>query len=176
MNTIYFPAGSGTNKQAHEHYANTIAKPIKINDIKHLLSDEELSKLVRVAKDGQTLYVWGHKINHKLSSKTGSRVNTGDLALFLQTPLKQKRASKRLQAYGVVSATITNEMVAEKLWGKDEDNNSWDHIQFYSSINEIEENYNDYCDAVGEFSGTIMGGTFVAPAVAVNVIGHLLTA
>ena len=116
-----------SNKGSRKHYQDTIQKPVPIDQVAHLLSKEDARILKDIYPDGQ-LKVWG-----VVPGKEGSnnvtrwkRIQPGDVTLLA--------AQGRVFASAVATHKTHNGKLAEKLWGRNEDNQTWEYVYFVSEV------------------------------------------
>jgi hypothetical protein len=107
------PCSLGTSMQ---HFEDTVLRPVLLDEHEDSVGDN-LIALRRVASDGY-LALWGILPNSKLASYR--RLQVGDRALFV--------CDGRGFYTGEVLATFRSPVLAERLWGRDEQGSTWEYM------------------------------------------------
>jgi len=114
-----------SSKFARDNAARTLHKPLALKFItKHLPS---IAERLQTACPSGLVYVWGAKSER--SHQTVKMVVRDSLVLFRQGDTIYKR--------GVVVETATSEPLAESLWGRDEDGQTWPNVFFFATITDM---------------------------------------
>ena len=112
-----------SSKFARENAARTLEKPIGLKFISRHLTPSLLSRLETSCPDGR-IYVWGAKLER---SHQAHKMPTRDALILF-------RRGATVYKYGVVLEKETNEPLAEALWGRDIDGETWANISFFARI------------------------------------------
>ena len=115
-----------SSRFARENAARTLHKPIALRFIARHLTPSTIEQLEAACPSGN-LFVWGAKLER--SHQTVKLVARESLVLFRRGPTIYKR--------GVIVETTYNEQLAESLWGRDSDGETWPHLFFFSNITDM---------------------------------------
>lgn len=111
----YFTACS---KNAIKHLNNTIEKKVNLSQYSNEISDIDYKKMKNLGLiDG--CYIWG-AINGKNNVRRWSNMEIGDDILIYSEGI--------FKYYGKIAYKFNNKKLAEKLWGKDKNNNTWEYM------------------------------------------------
>ncbi len=110
------------NKDAREHYVDTIENTKSLSSISRFLSDKELNDLKEIYPQGQVA-IWG--VTPSQSTKW-ERIQAGDVTLLAK--------EGAVFASAVTTYKIHNHALASKLWGFDNKGNTWEYIYFLSEV------------------------------------------
>lgn len=108
---------------ARENAERTLHKAIGLRFIEKYLPEEKVAHL-RAVCPSESVYVWGAKSER--SHQTWRVLEREALVFFRRGPTVYKR--------GVVIETACSEQLAELLWDRDEDGQTWPTILFFSKI------------------------------------------
>ncbi|MDC0145577.1 HNH endonuclease [bacterium] len=134
---ILQPAG---NKDAREHYVDTIQNPISINRISQFVNQDDLNILKNIYSEGA--YIWGVTPGTNLSNKNKwNRIERGDTALFSK--------EGHIFASGTVTYKIHNKNLALDLWDTDINGATWEYVFFLDEIKQLRIPYLDFNRAIG---------------------------
>ena len=97
----------------------TLDKPVALKYLKKYFSDEEYSKYLSKYESG-CVYIWGAKLErqHQIKKMIASQT----LVLF--------RRGKRVFRCAIITDLFINPELAENIWGKDDDGQTWGIIYF----------------------------------------------
>ncbi len=132
MRIILQPCG---NKDAREHYKNTIKIPVRLDNIRDCLSEDEYAALARIYPDG-LVQVWG-----VTPGATGgniskwNKIEPGDVTLLA--------ATGKVFASAVATYKTHNKKLAEHLWGFDIKGQTWEYVYFVSEVYDQDISYVD---------------------------------
>lgn len=105
---ILQPSG---NKDAREHYENTIQNPVSIEVLSEYLPEETLDQLKTFYPDG-LVPTWGVTPGkNNVNVHKWEKIQTGDVTVF--------SANGRIFASGVVVLKLQHKELATRLWGYD---------------------------------------------------------
>jgi hypothetical protein len=145
---ILQPSG---NKDAREHYENTIESPVDSTVISQLVSTEEYQFLVDIYGDNSRIPTWGVTPGKKGVNKTKwDRIQVGDVTLFA--------ANGQVFASGVVTYKLHNRELALELWGKNHEDQTWEYIYFLDEIKQQSIPYVDFNRAAGYADNNVIQG------------------
>ena len=115
-----------SSKFARENAARTLHKPIGLRFIAKHLTPAVVEHLEAVCPAGK-LFVWGAKLErgHQISKV----LERESLVLFRRGPTIYKR--------GIVVEIAQSQSLAESLWGRDSDGESWPYIFFFANITDM---------------------------------------
>ena len=111
---------------ARENAGRTLEKPIALRFIERHLQPDVLRTLQSACPDG-TLYVWGARAER--SHQTVKMLEREAMVFFRRGQTVFKR--------GVVIETAYNESLAEALWGRETDCQTWPNVFFFATIKDI---------------------------------------
>ena len=110
------------NKDAREHYVDTIENTRTLSSISQFLSDKELNELKTIYPQEQVA-IWG--VTPSQSSKW-ERIQAGDITLLAK--------EGAVFASAVTTYKIHSHALASQLWGFDNKGNTWEYIYFLSEV------------------------------------------
>jgi len=110
------------NKDAREHYADTIENTKSLDSISQFLSNKELDELKEIYPQGQVA-IWG--VTPSQSTKW-KKIQPGDVTLLAK--------EGAVFASAVTTYKIHNYTLASQLWGFDNKGNTWEYIYFLSEV------------------------------------------
>lgn len=143
---ILQPSG---NKDAREHYVDTIENPVKIDRLSQFVSGGELDILKNIYSNGA--YTWGVTPGKNLSNhKKWLRIEKGDTALFSK--------EGHIFASGTVTYKIHNKDLALDLWKTDAKGATWEYIFFLDEIKQLHIPYIDFNRAIGYADNFVIQG------------------
>jgi hypothetical protein len=135
------PAG---NTDSREHYSDTVEKPVNISEYEQILG-LDLEQLLKVSKNGSTA-LWGvtpGKNNVNVSKY--KKLSKGDVVIFTR--------DKTAYASAKITYLFRNKLMAEKLWGKDKNRQTWEYMYALDGIEKINFTYTQLQKAIGSSSG-----------------------
>ncbi|UZJ78756.1 HNH endonuclease [Fictibacillus sp. KU28468] len=116
------------NKDAREHYVDTLVRPVDILRIKPFVSSEEYNYLKDMYPDG-LVPTWGVTPGvNNVNANKWSKIQPADVTFF--------SANKILYSYGFVTFKIQNKQLAQNLWGFNIKGETWEYIYFLDEIRE----------------------------------------
>ncbi len=110
------------NKDAREHYVDTIENTRSLDSISQFLNDKELDELKEIYPQGQVA-IWG--VTPSQSTKW-ERIQAGDITLLAK--------EGAVFASAVTTYKIHSHALASQLWGFDNKGNTWEYIYFLSEV------------------------------------------
>lgn len=141
------PAG---NKGGREHFVDTIEKPVEFQDFQSLI-DPKLFGLLHQAHPSGKAAIWGVVAGKSPGNvNKWNRISEGDLVLFA--------ADKRIHSYGLVSLKFNSRNFAEKLWGQNEENQTWEYMYTLTDVKQIEISYEEFNNVVGYKENNVIQG------------------
>jgi hypothetical protein len=108
-----------SSKFARSNAAATLEKPINLKYISKYLDETLFARLNSIAYKG-LIHIWGAKYEryHQFQKMCACE----SLVFF--------RREKRIFAYGVIAEITINEALADSIWGRDNNNETWPLIFF----------------------------------------------
>ena len=154
MNSVILqPAG---NKDARQHYVDTIDNPVSIDRISQFLDSNDFNIIKNIYK--VSAYVWGVTPGKKLiNHKKWENINRGDVCLFSR--------SGHIFSSGVVTHKIHNKDLALDLWKTDDNGNTWEYIFFLDEIANHNISYKEFNEVVGYNPNFVIQGF--------NILDHI---
>lgn len=148
MNKVILqPSG---NKDAREHYENTIQQPVPIDVLGEYLSDHELDQLRIFYPNGQ-VPTWGVTPGkNNVNQGKWKKIQVGDVTLF--------SANGHIFASGVVTFKIHQKDLAARLWGFDKSEQTWEYVYFLDEIKIHSIPYIDFNRVIGYADNFIIQG------------------
>lgn len=139
MNKILLqPSG---NKGARIHYKDTIKNNVSLDLIKKYVSQDEFDLLKDIYQDNNCK-VWGVTPGKNgVNISKWNKIDTGDVTLFAK--------EGHIFASAVTTLKLHSKLLAEKLWGYDVKNQTWEYIYFLDEIKEHKIPYIDFNKVVG---------------------------
>ena len=125
MHIILQPCG---NKDAREHYNDTIKTPVNLESIRDLLTDDNYEDLLRIYPDG-LVQIWGVTPGAADGNlRKWEKIDVGDVTLLA--------ANGKVFASAVTTYKTHNKKLAERLWRFDAKGQTWEYIYFVSEVSE----------------------------------------
>ncbi|WP_421663698.1 HNH endonuclease [Lysinibacillus telephonicus] len=116
------------NKDAREHYVDTLLRPVDILRIKPFVSQKEFNHLKELYPSG-LVPTWGVTAGvNNVNANKWSKIQPADVTFF--------SANKVLYSYGFVTYKIHNKPLAQNLWGFNSNGETWEYIYFLDQIRE----------------------------------------
>ncbi|WP_433581274.1 HNH endonuclease [Paenibacillus amylolyticus] len=144
---ILQPSG---NKDAREHYENTIQNPVPIHLLSEYLSEETIYQLKTFYPDG-SVPTWGVTPGkNNVNVPKWGKIQTGDVTVF--------SANGHIFASGVVVLKVQHKELASRLWGYDKSGQTWEYVYFLDEIKEHGIPYIEFNRAVGYADSYIIQG------------------
>lgn len=138
------------NKDAREHYENTIQSPVNIKRFEKFLKADEFKALNKIYPSGDVT-VWG--VTPGKNDVNGGKYNkmkVGDITLFA--------ANKTIFAKATTTLMLHNRKLAKDLWGVDANGRTWEYIYFVDEIEDIKIPYINFNEIAGYQSNFIIQG------------------
>ena len=146
MNKIILqPSG---NKDAREHYVDTIEKKISIDLIAGYITHIDADELRAIYPDG-VCSIWGVTPS-EINIKKWDRITKGDVTLFSK--------SGGIYASGVTTYKIHNRNLALKLWNKNAKGDTWEYIYFIDEVKKLNISYSSFNKVIGYKENFIIQG------------------
>ena len=142
---ILQPSG---NKDAREHYDDTILNPVGLNSISNFLSDKEKNIISKIYPNNK-LFIWGVTPGGNNISKW-NKINQGDVTLFSK--------DKRIYSSGVTTYKFQNKDLALFLWDKNSKNQTWEYIYLLDEIKTHNIPYLDFKRCIGYKENYVIQG------------------
>ncbi|MDA8109923.1 MAG: hypothetical protein M0015_15025 [Betaproteobacteria bacterium] len=114
-----------SSKFARDNAARTLEHPVALRIIAKYAP--EVAKRLEVSCPTGRVYVWGAKLER--SHQTVKMIGRNSLVLFRRRNTVYKR--------GIVIETTNNEELANALWGRDVDGETWSNIFFFAKITDM---------------------------------------
>lgn len=116
------------NKDAREHYVDTLIRPVDILRIKPFVTEDQFERIKKLYPNG-LVPTWGVTPGvNNVNAKKWNRIEPADVTFF--------SAKRVLYSYGFVTYKIHNVPLAEHLWGRDSKGQTWEYIYFLDEIRE----------------------------------------
>lgn len=163
MNKVILqPAG---NKGAREHYKDTVNKNVPLSLIKKYVTKEEFDILKQIYQN-DNCKIWGVTPGKKdINIPKWKKIDVGDVTLFSK--------EGHIFASGVATLKLRSKLLAEKLWGYDDKNQTWEYIYFLDEIKEHKIPYIEFNKVVGYKDNYIIQGFNVLNEErSFSVLGH----
>lgn len=148
MNSLILqPAG---NKVAYKHYLDTILKPVPQEKFSRFIEPSIMTR-IKEYYGNNPVPIWG-----VTPGKTNSnvvkweKVQPGDITIFSK--------NKSIFSSGVVTLKFRSSKLAQSLWGKTEDGETWEYIYLLDDIRNLHINYVDFNKLVGYKENYIIQG------------------
>ena len=122
------------DKSSRPCYVDTLKEQKSLEEIASYLPKNCLEKL-REYYPTNEIPVWGRLPGVK-NSKSWEKISIGDIVLFYR--------DKKFFKKGIVTYKIHNSDLAEFLWQRDKDNNTWEYIYFVNELNPIDISISDF--------------------------------
>jgi hypothetical protein len=117
------------SRNVAEHYANTIVNPVRFADHRDLLPLDTLSQLERLFPEGQAR-MWGVAPGLNGSGTTRfAQLRPGDGVAFY--------GEGKLYAAGRIAVIFHNPKLAERLWGRTEEGQTWEHMYAVMGFHDV---------------------------------------
>ncbi|MDB4130793.1 hypothetical protein N9600_01405 [Flavobacteriaceae bacterium] len=146
MNNIILQPSS--NKDAREHYVDTIENSVPLKSIESFLDSKTLSILNDIYANGNC-FIWGVTPGGSNITKW-NRIEKGDVTLFSK--------SGGIYASAVTTFKIHNKELASHLWGYNNKGYTWEYIYFLDEIRSHNIPYKKFNKAVGYKENYIIQG------------------
>jgi hypothetical protein len=143
------PAG---NKDAREHYVDTIENPVTLDSIKDHLTAEEFDDLSNRFPKG-FVFFWGVTPG-KNNANVGKweKITEGDVVLFAR--------EKFIYSSGVVASKLHNRKLATHLWNVNAEGETWEYMYSIDEVRPVQISKLEFNELVGYKPGNqIMGVT-----------------
>ena len=141
------PAG---NKGGREHFVDTIEKPVEFHKYQSLI-DPNLFPLLLEAHPSGKAAIWGVVPGKSPGNlNKWNRISAGDLVLF--------SADKQIHSYGLVSLKFNSRKFAEELWGKNEENQTWEYMYTLTDVKHVGISYEEFNNVVGYKENNVIQG------------------
>lgn len=146
MNSIILqPSG---NKDAREHYQDTISNPVTLSDIKVFLSKNHFEALKEIYPTEKCM-IWGVTPS-KINIGKWNKIRKGDVTLFSK--------SGGIFASAVTTYKLHNEQLANHLWKTNNKGQTWEYVYFLDEVVEHNIPYADFNSVVGYAPNYIIQG------------------
>jgi hypothetical protein len=138
------------NKDSRAHYTDTIETPVPL-DVVQKYVDATTTASLRSSIAQDAVPIWGVTPG-KLGGNVAKwgRVDAGDVALF-------SREGGIFSAATVVMTT-QNEQLAEKLWGRDPNGQTWEYIYFLNEVRPLNLRYAEFNSAADYAENYVIQG------------------
>lgn len=144
---ILQPAG---DKDAIEHYKNTIENPVQLSKIRGFVSKEIAEKLHSLFPN-DLIPVWGVTSGKNDGNKhKWERIETGDITLFSR--------NKFIFVSATIAFTIHNKELALRLWDTNDEGETWEYIYFLDEVTNQHISYERFNKVVGYKENNIIQG------------------
>ena len=142
---ILQPSG---NKDAREHYEDTLANPVKLSSIEKFISQKHKEVLDEIYPDGN-LFIWGVTPAGNNIGKW-NKINSGDVTLFSR--------DGAIYSSAVTTYKFHNKNLASFLWDFDSKGQTWEYIYFLDEVREQKIPYINFNRSIGYKDNNIIQG------------------
>lgn len=127
-----------SNKYAKSNAGKTLDKPVALRHIQQYFEPKRYTELLERYPEGY-VYIWGAKLErqHQIPKMTPGQ----SLVLF--------RRGQKVFRMGIINDLEVNLGLASKLWGEDQDNQTWGIVYFLRQMREISVDVEDINKAIG---------------------------
>jgi hypothetical protein len=146
---------------AKSNRAKTLDKPVALKFLKKHLTEDKFNELVQNFPDGKA-YFWGVKYErgHQIERMFGA------LVLF--------RQSRQVFRIAAVATLLVSDELAEFLWGRDRDGETWGIIYAMKDIRDVKLGADEINEAIGrKHSDNWQGMTALEGEAAKAAIEHI---
>ena len=144
-NIILQPSG---NKDAREHYVDTIANPVRLERIRSYLKLEDYSNLQEIYPSGDCM-IWGVTPS-KINYNKWKRIKTGDITLF--------SSSGKIYSSAITTYKLHSKGLAADLWDYNSKGDTWEYIYFIDEVRSLDIPFIDFNRVVGYKENNIIRG------------------
>jgi len=145
---ILQPSG---NKDARDHYVDTVLNPVSFSRLESFLSSSELDALREIYPD-EKCFIWGVTPGGNNKS-SWDRISKGDVAVFSR--------DGKIYASSVVTYKLHNKGLAADLWKYDKEGRTWEYIYFLDEIRNVNIPYKDFNRSVLKKDGSPYSDSFI---------------
>lgn len=142
---ILQPSG---NKDAREHFVDTIKNSVSLGSIKHHVSPQEFETLQSIYPTNECK-VWGVTPGGNNLTKW-NRIESGDVTLFSRDGI--------IYASAVTTFKLHSKSLASELWDYNNKGQTWEYIYFLEEIKNHNIPYVDFNRAVGYADNYVIQG------------------
>lgn len=129
------------NKDAREHYVDTLVCPVDILRIKPFVSLDHFNHLKTLYPNG-LVPTWGVTAGvNNVNTNKWTKIQPADVTFF--------SANKVLYSYGFVTFKIHSKLLAQNLWGSNLKGETWEYIYFLDEIREHDIQISLFNEIVG---------------------------
>lgn len=137
-----------SNKDAREHYVDTIANPVSIDKIRSYINDDDYNKLKEIYPSGECM-IWGVTPS-KINFNKWKRIKTGDITLF--------SSSGKIYSSATTTYKLHSKQLAEELWDYNSEGDTWEYIYFVDEIKSLDISYVEFNRMVGYADNYVIQG------------------
>ena len=140
MNTQLFLIPVKHGKEGDWHYQKTIEEGFTPGSIKRFISNYDY-QMVITRYTNRKIKAWGARPAKGNNKRTWSKMGIGDKVLIYR--------NKMYEYFAEVSFKFHNDKLAEYLWGKGPDGQTWEYMYFLDNLNKISvpyESFNKFFD------------------------------
>lgn len=159
-NLVLQPASSAASRR---HYRDTVSSPIKIADVRELLSPYERQRLKASHPSGE-FRCWGVTATPTIQ-RQWDRIDRGDVGFF--------SGSGKIYAKATITFKSHNEALARHLWGNNKSGKTWELMYFLSEVEDLEIPYSAFNAVLGyKLNNVIQGFMVLQGEKALKVLNH----
>lgn len=151
---ILQPSG---NKDARDHYVDTILNPVPFSRLQPFLSPTELSLLKEIYPE-EKCFIWGVTPGRN-NKPSWDRISRGDVAVFSR--------DGKIYASSVVTHKLHNKNLASDLWKFDKEGRTWEYIYFLDEIRNVNIPYIDFNRSVLKKDGIPYADNYIIQGFAI---------
>jgi len=145
---ILQPSG---NKDAREHFIDTILNPVAFSRLQPYLTASELSELASIYTN-EECHIWG--VTPGGNNKTSwDKICRGDVAVFSR--------DGKIFASSVVTHKIHNKNLAANLWKFDDKGRTWEFIYFLDEVRNVDIPYFEFNKMILKKDGTPYADNYI---------------
>lgn len=144
------------NQGSRQHYADTVANLVEIKSCEPYLGPQVFHKLLEIHPTGMAA-MWGVVPGvSEVNRRKWERMSEGNVVLF--------SSDRKIHTSAVVASKFTSKELAEKLWGLDSDNETWQYMYTLDEIRPLHISYEEFNSVVGYKANNIIQGFTVMDA------------
>jgi hypothetical protein len=149
---ILQPSG---NQGSRDHYRDTVSTPVPLERVGKYVDEATLSRLRTEFPTGAAA-IWGVTPGGRdVNAGKWEKIQAGDVAVFLK--------DGRADSFGTVVLKFRNRSLAEDLWGRDRDGDTWEYVYFLRDVAPLDLSYDELNGLLGYKTGNNFMGFNVLP-------------
>ena len=137
-----------SNKDAREHYVDTIANPVSLERIRSYINADDYSKLQEIYPSGDCM-IWGVTPS-KINLNKWKRIKTGDITLF--------SSSGKIYSSAITTYKLHSKDLAVELWDYNNKGDTWEYVYFIDEVRGLDIPYIEFNRVVGYADNFVIQG------------------